>query len=254
MRESVPELIQLPRSHFNEKARWGFDFKRVPHKRTSMLAGLQRRGMRKLTGQPLVPVARFGENYAIGSAAILEELERYCPEPALLPKDEAQRAEVLEIQHHFDETVGPSTRCGVFAFLLNDSEFFARVFADHVGLVRRKLYQGFAAATRPTVQKAFGLNRPGTAEKARMETRQALDWVATQSDATGYLVGDRFSLADLVAASLLALTIDTGHPAMRLPEPWSNDYREWLALWQDHPGTTWVRIMYDRHRGSCAAL
>ena len=77
MSESVPELLQLPRSHFNEKARWGFDFKRVAHRRTSLLAGLQRPSVQRLTGQPFVPVARFAEGYMVGSAAILAELERY---------------------------------------------------------------------------------------------------------------------------------------------------------------------------------
>ncbi len=254
MSESVPELLQLPRSHFNEKARWGFDFKRVAHRRTSLLAGLQRPSVQRLTGQPFVPVARFAEGYMVGSAAILAELERYQPEPPLLPKDEAQRAEILKIQDHFDEVVGPATRCGVFAFLVDDSEFFARVFGGHVGLIRRKLFQGFAMAANSVIKKGYRLDRPGALDQALADTQEALDWVASKSTTTGYLVGDCFTLADLTAASLLAPTIDTGHPAMQLPEPWSSEYRAWLARWQDHPGTVWVRTMYDRHRGCSAAL
>ena len=107
-----------------------------------------------ILGQPFVPVARFGDGYAIGSAAILEELERYQPEPALLPQDDALRAEALKIQDHFDEVVGPATRCGVFAFLLDDSASFARVFGSHVGPVRRKLFQAFAMATRSVIKKS----------------------------------------------------------------------------------------------------
>lgn len=254
MNEEIPELIQLARSHFNEKARWGFDFKRVSHQRTTVLPGLQRPRVQKLTGQPQVPVARFGDRYVPGSAAILAELDRLFPDPPLLPADPELAAEALRIQDHFDENVGPLTRRGVFSFVLDDPEFFSRIFGSHLGLVRRKLFHGVAILVAPVVRKEVGLGRPGGVEQAYQGTEQALEFVAERSQATGYLVGDCFTVADLAAAALLALTVDTGHPSMRLPEPWPRPYLQWLAHWRDHPGAKWVRGIYDRHRGESSAL
>ena len=35
-----PVLWQFKYSHYNEKARWALDFKRIPHRRRSLLPGL----------------------------------------------------------------------------------------------------------------------------------------------------------------------------------------------------------------------
>jgi maleylpyruvate isomerase len=47
-----------------------------------------------ISGQPLVPVLELDGRVIVDSTAILEELERLRPEPALYPADTARRAEV----------------------------------------------------------------------------------------------------------------------------------------------------------------
>ena len=49
------ELFQFTYSHYNEKARWAFEFKGIEHTRTNLLPGPHMRKMRKLTGQTAVP-------------------------------------------------------------------------------------------------------------------------------------------------------------------------------------------------------
>jgi glutathione S-transferase len=48
----------------------------------------------RISGQPLVPVLELDGRVIVDSTAILEELERLRPEPALYPADTARRAEV----------------------------------------------------------------------------------------------------------------------------------------------------------------
>jgi glutathione S-transferase len=48
----------------------------------------------RLSGQPLVPVLELDGRLIVDSSAILEEVERLHPEPALYPADPARRAEV----------------------------------------------------------------------------------------------------------------------------------------------------------------
>ena len=115
-------------------------------------------------------------------------------------------------------------------------------------------YRAFLPAAVPQVRRLTGITDAASVARSYDVTREGLDFVAQNAGQDGYLVGGRFTVADLAAAALLALTIDTGHPAMRLPDPRPAEYHEWLATWASHGGTTWVRSMYDRHRPqSCAA-
>jgi glutathione S-transferase len=66
------ELFQFQGSHFNEKARWGLDWKSVGHERTSLMPGPHMRTMKKLTGATQTPALRDGETVIAGSTAILE--------------------------------------------------------------------------------------------------------------------------------------------------------------------------------------
>jgi glutathione S-transferase len=86
------------------------------------------------------------------------------------------------------------------------------------------------------------------------KARWALDWVAKESAATGQLVGDRFTVADLTAASLLAPLVELDHPDMNRPRPAPDAVLAFYALFADHPGTAWVRDQYRRHRPPSAAV
>jgi glutathione S-transferase len=49
---STPELLQFPYSNFNEKARWAFDWKGVPHRRTNLLPGPHMARVRRIAPDP----------------------------------------------------------------------------------------------------------------------------------------------------------------------------------------------------------
>ena len=102
------ELLQFPYSNFNEKARWALDWKRLAHRRTNLLPGLHAGRIRKVAPETTVPVVRFGDRHVQGTAAIIEELERRCPEPPLYPADPVMCDAALEIQRWFDDEVGPA--------------------------------------------------------------------------------------------------------------------------------------------------
>jgi glutathione S-transferase len=63
-------------------------------------------------------------------------------------------------------------------------------------------------------------------------------------------VGERFSVADLAAAALLAPTCNPPDCAMTRPEPKPASVEHWLARWADHPGTAWVLRTYREERRS----
>ena len=85
-------------------------------------------------------------------------------------------------------------------------------------------------------------------------TKEALDFVARHSAQTGYLVGDRFSVADLTAAAILQPTCLPPEYPVVVPEPRPAGWQRWLDRWHDHAGCDYVRRMYREHRSVSAAI
>jgi glutathione S-transferase len=241
------ELVMFLRSHYNEKARWALDWKGVPHRRRPLLPGPHAGTVKKLTGQTMVPVLIVDGKPLAGSAAIIDELERRHPDPPLYPDDPAERARALEIQAWFDDEVGPKIRRAFFSRVLGEPAYLAEIFADHKSALVRRLYAGVFPLVRGKMKREMQIEEPHVAE-AFEGTRQGFDFVAKHAGPSGHLVGDRFSVADLTAAALLAPGVAIDHPDMKKPEPQPAAAREWLARWADHPGAAWVRETYARHR------
>ena len=245
------ELHQFPFSHYNEKARWALDWKGVPHVRRSYLPGPHMLPVYRLSGQRSVPVLRAGTEVIPGSAAIIYWLDRHHPTPTLLPEDPATRQEALAVQQWFDDKVGPAIRRAFFFDFLDDGDYAARAMSFGQPAAVVALYRALFPATRAIMRFDMGIHAEG-AERGRARTTEALDRVAAAGE--GYLVGDRFSVADLAAASLLSVAIFPPESPVVLPEPRSRAVETWLARWADHPGTKWVARMFARHRGRSAAV
>jgi len=100
------------------------------------------------------------------------------------------------------------------------------------------------------MKKSMGIDDQSAAA-ARERSREALDFVAKQAGASGYLVGDRFSVADLCCASLLMPCVDVSDLGGPKPER-TPKLDGWYARWASHPGAAWVREIYRRHRAGPA--
>ena len=82
----TPELWQFTSSHFNEKARWALDFKRVPHIRHSMIPGFHVATVKRMTGKTHVPVLKLNGTAVSDSSRIIEALEHAYPDPRALSR------------------------------------------------------------------------------------------------------------------------------------------------------------------------
>ena len=246
------ELFQFARSHYNEKARWALDFKALPHVRHSLIPGPHMFTAKRLSGQQQVPVLRRGKEVVAGSAQIIARLEELQPEPNLYPKDPGEREGALAIQSRFDEEVGPAVRLAMFAELQADPGYFASLFTDDRSLPVRVAYRCALPVLQMIMNRDLGITADAV-EPALAVTREALDFVAENSAPSGQLVGNRFSVADLTAASLLMPAI-LPEGGIRYPEPLPAVVDSWVARFSEHPGAAWVREIYARYRGSSAAI
>ncbi len=239
------ELFQFSGSHFNEKARWGLDLKRVPHTRISLMPGPHMRTMKKLTGATQTPALRIEGTVVAGSTAILEHLERRFPEPALFPEDVSQRARALAIVHHWDDEVGPAVRLAKF-FEVMEADYAVGTFCRDQGALARGLYRAGFPLIRRVMGRQMGINAENAA-RAREITRGAFDFVGKEPGAKGYLVGDGFTVADLTCAALLMPCLSLAEWGGPEDAPTEKN-RAWVTRWADHPGAEWVREIYRRHR------
>jgi glutathione S-transferase len=244
------ELLQFRHSPYSEKVRWSLDIKRVPHRRRSLLPGPHMATVKRLTGHTFTPVLLHDGVALDGSARILDWLEARHAEPALMPTDPALRAEAQRIQRWFDDELTPRIRRAVLDALLRQPGYFASIFAAGAPVLTRRAYACIVPFAAPLIRKGNGISGADAVADGLHAAREALDFVAARAAATGYLCGAAFSVADLTAASTLAVLVRPVDSPMSCPQPVASRTRELVDRFAGHPGAAWVRRMYNLHRGA----
>jgi len=246
------ELFQFPSSHYNEKARWGLDWKGLPHRRTSLLPGPHAPQMLWLTGQTKVPALLVGDRIICGSARILAELERLAPDPPLLPEKPEDRDRELALQVLCDNEIAPGLRRAAFHLMLDHLDYVCRTFAGDRPPLVLALYRAILPGVRIAIRRSVGLTDEESVREGFAAVQRGLDCVVAEAGPDGYLVGDAFSIADLTAASILAPVADPPGSPMARPRPMPEPTARYLEEISSHPGVAWVRRMYARHRPESA--
>lgn len=241
-------LHQFEFSHFNEKARWALDYKGLQHERVSYLPGPHMPAIRKLSGQQQTPVLEMDGEVISGSAAIIDALEGRFPEPPLYPLDDEPQRRALDWQARFDEQVGPAARSALFSGLIQAPGYLVKMFGRRASTPKRLLYRASFPLAKPLIARANKAVDPGDIKRAFERFENALEEVADATQHTGYLVADRFSVADLTAAALLAPFANPDHPDMSRPQPMPAPVADIMEPYADHPALDWVRRIYRDHR------
>jgi glutathione S-transferase len=240
-----PTLWHIPISHYSEKVRWALAYKGVEHDRRAppppshmAIALALTRGRHKTFPVLALDGERIGD-----STAIIAALEQRFPAPPLYPEDEGEHRRALELEEVFDEELGPQIRLLAWHEFTHDRDRLERLIAGGLpGPVRRLA----AGGARSFVNLRFGVKSAEAAAVARERVRAALDRLEEELDGAKYLVGGRFTVADLTAAALF-------YPLVLPPEgPRLSDHPEPLERFRaplaERPGYRWVEEMFRRHR------
>lgn len=246
----APVLWQYSFSNYNEKVRWALDFKGIPHERRTLVPGFPRAMWLSLRGT--VPVVDLDGDRVVDSTRIIEALEGRWPDPPLYPADPDERRRALEWEEFFDEDAGHEVRRVFFYELRDNHEFVGNLLMTDLGPVTRRV---FRAAFAVPGSMAYARRRyrfyAEDAEKARVKVEEALDRIVAEAGPDGYLVGSRFTIADLTAAALLYPLAWPDEFPYALPDP--PDLGT-LAPLIEHPACEWISGMYRRHRGTSAEI
>ena len=253
MTDALPVLWHLKVSHYNEKARWALDYKGLPHVRRALDPGRHQKVARKLSGSSTFPILELNGRTLGDSTEIIAEVERLRPDPALYPADPAERQRALELEEHFDEELGPHTRLLAVHHAFRDKRLGFDVFVPDMPAMRRAFASAIFPRVRKQIDQQFGIDEQSVAE-AFEKLREAGAVLRFGAGPTGYLCGDRFSVADLTLASLLAPLVCPNQFPYSQPQrdhPLFAPVREAL---RDAGVDQWTREMYFLHRGPSAEI
>jgi glutathione S-transferase len=242
-----PVLWHLKVSHYNEKARWALDYKRLPHVRRAAMPGRHARIAQGLGAGRTFPVLELDGQVLGDSTLIIEALERRYAEPPLYPEDPEDRRRALEIEDFFDEEFGPYLRLLVLQHMLPDPKLLLGAFAPDLSPARRWVARAMHPLTRRKIAADFGIDRAGI-EHAWSKCSAAGRRFAAELQPSGYLVGDRFTVADLTVAALLSPVVAPDqfpYPQPQRDHPRLADLR---GMMDDWGGLEWARWIYARHR------
>jgi glutathione S-transferase len=252
MTATKPVLWQISISHFSEKARWALAYKEIDHVRRSPLPGLHipialwlSRG-----AAPTFPILELDGRTISDSTAVVAALEQAFPEPPLYPADPAERTHALALEDFFDEELGPPMRLLPFYELIQEPEIFAEVASQAVPGPLGKMKRLTGAYARTYTSIRWGANSDEAATAARAKIVAAFDRLEEELETNGgdYLVGDRFGVADLTAASLFYPLVQPPEGPLDPDSPTPPALERFRNELDSRPGFLWVAEMFRRHR------
>lgn len=209
-------LITIGFSHYCEKARWALDRAGLAYREEDHVPLLHWRASLGAGGGRTVPVLVTPDRVLRESNDILRYADEHTP-PArrLFPEDAALRAEVEALVADFGRGLGPAVRRFVYFHVLQRRD----VAVELLGCTGPKWERGLVRRIFPVMAAMMkrGLKiTPEATERSRARVEATLASVeARLADGRRYLVGDRFTAADLTFAALGAILVlppQYGHP------------------------------------------
>ena len=244
-------LVTIPISHFCEKARWALDRAGVDYVEQRHIQLVHVVAAKRAGGGRSTPVLRTPEGIYGESSAILRYADEHVPEDQrLYPADTAQSAEVVALERGFDDVLGPQSRLWLYHEVFKDARRFSPWNLTGVPAWERLVFPVVLPPAKLLIRRHFGIT-DASARTAVTDVDAQFDAVAGRlADGRRYLVGDRFSAADLAFAALagpVVVPLTYGTP---LPQP--DDLPEDMAAavlrWRSHPAGQFALRLFREER------
>jgi glutathione S-transferase len=211
-------LITMPHSHYAEKARWALDRLALPYREQAHIPLLHRLPTTRHGGRG-VPVLLHQGRRLVDSTDILVHADAFCGGDRLYPRDATQRHEVESLEERFDEALGPHTRRWAYAQLLSQRQLLRPMMSRSVPRLEAILLPLIMPILIPSIRAAFRIT-PDSAERSRRRVHEVFREVDERlRDGRRFLVGDRFTAADLTFAALASPVLLPAGCGASYPEP-----------------------------------
>ena len=249
-----PTLYVFAISHYCERARWALDACSIEYDLKHLAPGPHLETAQRI-GAPAssLPFLETGTTVVQGSGAILDWVERARPVASTesLQPAATYATACAELERRFDEVVGVHIRRMYYSeSLVEHPETVLPVFLDDLDPDARPALEGAWPFVQQVMIESMDLGAEQREESRRIVEGELDAFDALVSDGRRYLFGERFSRADVTAASLLApLAVPPEHPTygrIQLAPLTRGD----MERWADRPGLDWVRRTYRVHRAA----
>ena len=201
------ELYKLHWSHYVEKVRWALDYKRLDWRGIDIVAFTKREMKRFDCAQTVPLIHDTATGVAISdSSPIIRYLDDTYPEHPLLPADPAGRTLAWRWMVTLDSTLGLNARrLGYTQVIMECPGILSKLFMPQVcgGLFTRPVLRTLAAPVLgPMLALRFRFHR-NRQDRVYEQLEEQLVPIAARLERQGFLVGGRFTAADLTLACLL---------------------------------------------------
>ena len=243
----TPTLITISFSHYCEKARWALDRCGIAFEERANLPLFAYLATYRASRTKTVPILVAGDTTLTDSTEIVAWCDARKP-GTLLPADPAQRGEALALEDDFDRDLGPATRRWGYAQLIDEP----RVVPYLGSRVPRWQAVGLKVA-RPVamgmIKRGLDITPDGVARSLAKIEDSFARVTGLLADGRRYLVGDRFTVADLTFAALAAPVLlpdqlDVGLP----PYEMFGDARAQIDTWRATPAGAFAQRMFKEER------
>ncbi|MDJ0705952.1 MAG: glutathione S-transferase family protein [Leptolyngbyaceae cyanobacterium MO_188.B28] len=201
---SVNRLITIGVSHYCEKARWALDWLEIPYVEERRVPPFHRSITRRYGGSG-VPVLVTKNGAYTDSTDILHYGDAIASNKRrLYPADPQLRCHVNDLETWFDVRLGVATRCWGYAQVIDDRQRIKQVWLQQRSGLEKLAFELTYPYLRRKVRDGYAATPEGAA-RSILKIQQIFDEVGKWLErGQSYLVGDRFTAADLTFAALAA--------------------------------------------------
>jgi glutathione S-transferase len=244
-------LVTIPISHYCEKARWALERAGLAYREEPHVQGLHRIYARRAGGGRTVPVL-VTPDAAIGeSAQIIAWVDSRLARERRLAGEGVCGERIAAVCERLDGRLGPSGRRLIYVRMFAQPALMLRV--NNQGVPRwedRFMRAGLPFAKR-FLEHALEIS-PGVEVEDEATVWHEFDWVAEMlADGRPFLLGDRFTAADLTFAALAAPIVLPPLYGVALPQPQELDEATALLVERGraHPaGAHALRMVAEQRR------
>jgi glutathione S-transferase len=245
-----PVLYLFAISHYCEKARWALDYLGIDHELKYVAPG-EHAQLAKSLGAPRTSVPYLSSSGQViqGSADIIDWADKTTSSPEKRLTPESGRDECLGVEKRLDDIAGVHVRRFYYSEAIVEFPKTVRpLFVRDLPLLKKLAISLNWGKIRELMIARMDLGT-GQGQESRDIVEGELDWLdGLLSDGRQFLVGAKFSRADLAAASLLGpLVLPPEHPMhgkIKHPPGMAAD----IAEWEQRPSIRWIHDIYREYR------
>jgi glutathione S-transferase len=247
-------LVTIPVSHFCEKARWALDLAGVPYREDGWAPAFHRLALARLRATT-APVLVTDDGAILRESTDIVRHADEAAELGLFGHTAAERREIEALVARFDEVLGPDARLRLYGMLLDDPDSFVRFATLGLSGPKAVVLRAGRPAVAELIRRFFSID-DAACERATARLEELLADADARRGGSAYLVGDRFTAADLTFAALSAPLVAPPEygaplpPVAELPPRVRDDVQRWRAT----PSGAAALEVYARHRRAGAGV